>query len=725
MSDTEDWVDVSEPTTLATMDVAAYTAFVSDTTNPAPVFKVAGLCYVLRYPNSFGAEAKAVARSHFHCNACTSRAGVYCRDLGPDGPAFFHHLNARARSPCIEVDQLRALAVKTCAQEVAKPELVVVTGSTYAPAQEGCAPCGTPFFHWTVAPAEVTEASVAARFERLKAYYGQMDTRLAKLTVPEAVASVAIMVEEQAALERPSHYEAVLRWVVQVQTECQNGVGVPFEQMSPIDQARLRVFAIMHGRADGCTHLDFHQADNVVDFLSMPSRDALRAEMDRRSDPQFYMVSQLNRRLAAAGVTSNHLIGLTWDGAFTDDLDLHVITPSGSEIYYGNKAADGCRLDFDANVVKGEANPCENVSCKPGTFKVRVNNYTRRTFGAPVPFQVVCRQAGVPDVVHDGVWGVNRKKGDMITFTHTFTEVGEAGEAPAMSTSAAARAKALDAEWVARVGDPTATVATLDSLTDRHGVGLVICGSGSADSAVPAAAAAEPASVGRAFMQMAVASTNAAAAAKAQPKAAKAGKAAKAYLSQQVKAMPRTVADLMAHLAANPRASLSIHPRDHSPGYLVDIGTKTEGVRKTDLPSPCHYHDKYAHPVKPVAGTVGNARLDAAWLGSNAGGGPRSNLDGRVEVKAIVDVAGSCPFLALHGAKLPPPTRGAPPLASGFYPTDLAASFHAHRERWTFYHTQLAPSMPSSRSLPMVGTFLTGDASVVYLDGVKLKIEAR
>jgi uncharacterized protein YfaP (DUF2135 family) len=95
--------------------------------------------------------------------------------------------------------------------------------------------------------------------------------------------------------------------------------------------------------------------------------------MDRRSDPQFYMVSQLNRRLAAEGVTSNHLIGLTWKDR--DDLDLHVTTPSGSVIYYGNKAADGCRLDFDANVDKGEANPCENVSCKPGTFTVRVNNY--------------------------------------------------------------------------------------------------------------------------------------------------------------------------------------------------------------------------------------------------------------------------------------------------------------------------------------------------------------
>merc|ERR1711892_1643362 len=89
MSDTEDWVDVS------------------DSANPAPVFKAADLCYVLRYPNSFGAEAKAVVKAHAHCNVCLSRAGVYCRDLGPEGPAFFHHLNARTTmSPCIEVDQL-------------------------------------------------------------------------------------------------------------------------------------------------------------------------------------------------------------------------------------------------------------------------------------------------------------------------------------------------------------------------------------------------------------------------------------------------------------------------------------------------------------------------------------------------------------------------------------------------------------------------------------------
>lgn len=732
-SDTEDWVDLTETETsptanLATVNLAAYAAFVSNGSNPAPVFKAAGLCFTLRYPNAFGEKAKTVAKSHFKCNACTHRAGIYCRDLGPAGPVFFHNLNTLA-SPCVEIEQLRALAIKTCAQEVAKPELIIVTSSTYAPIHEGHDPSGKPYAHWTIMPAQVSEPTAAARFECLRTYYGQMDTRLAKLTVPEAVTSVAIMVEEQAALERPTHYESVLRWVSHVQAlavgtvdgGCSTGDG-SFEAMSVVDQAKLRVHAIMHGRADGATHLDFHQAENIVDFLTMPSRDALRAEMDRRSDPQSYMVSQLNRRLAAEGITSKHLIGLMWDGAYTDDLDIHVRTPSGKQIYYGNKAADGCRLDFDANVSKGEANPCENVSCKPGTFTVQVNNFTRRTMSQPVPFQIVCRQAGMADVVYDGVWGVNRQKGDLITVCkHTFTEVAE-GEATEMSANAAARAKALDAEWTAKVGDPTATIATLDSLTDKYGVSVVVCGSGRG-GAPTAAAATEPASVGRAFMDMAAASTNAAAAAKASATTAKNGKA---FLSQAAKKLPSTVSDLIAHLKASPSASLSIDLRDHAPGYLVDIATKTDGVRKSDVPAPCHFHNKHAYPVKPVAGTVGNARLDATWLGAKmtaktAGSGALNRL---VKVHAVVDVAGGCPFLALHGAKLPPASPDAFPLAAGFYPTDLAADFHAHRERWTFCHTQMRPSMPPARTVPMVGAFLTGEASVVYLDGVKLTVKA-
>jgi hypothetical protein len=68
-----------------------------------------------------------------------------------------------------------------------------------------------------------------------------------------------------------------------------------------------------------------------------------------------------------------------------------VITPNGSDIFYGNKDADGCKLDFDANVSEGETDPCENVSCKPGAFVIRVDNYTRRTKG-DIHFHVICQR---------------------------------------------------------------------------------------------------------------------------------------------------------------------------------------------------------------------------------------------------------------------------------------------------------------------------------------------
>jgi len=419
------------------------------------------------------------------------------------------------------------------------------------------------------------------------------------------------------------------------------------------------------------------------------------------------MVSQLNQRLAKAGVTSKHTIGLTWNGKYTDDLDIHVITPSGKEVYYGCKQADGCKLDFDANVSSGEAEPCENVSCRPGKFKVRVNNFNRRTVGETIPFQIVCKQLGAEDVIYEGVWPVNRQKGAFIDVcTHEFTEVGQAGP-PTMSANAAARAKAQNVEWEARIGDATATVETSDALVGMSGVEMIACGAaGQRLGLCPAAS--EPAKVGRAFMEMALNSVPA-------PPNGKKG-----LFSGNCAAQPSTVSELKAHIRANPGVALAVQLRDHAPGYLVSIGTKTDGVRKTTLPAPCHFHDKHAHPVKPVPGTVGNARLDATWFNGNGA----YALQGLVRVSALVDVPGSCPFLALQGARLPPQNGEAFPLASGFYPSDLSAEMHVHRERWGFCHTQMKPSMPARRSTSqMVGTFLTGREVVVYLNGVRMTLQ--
>ena len=417
------------------------------------------------------------------------------------------------------------------------------------------------------------------------------------------------------------------------------------------------------------------------------------------------------KKKCACSVTSKWLIGLTWSAP--DDLDLHVITPNGSDIFYGNKDADGCKLDFDANVSEGETDPCENVSCKPGAFVIRVDNYTRRTKG-DIHFHVICRQAGMPDVVYGGVWGVNQQKGNMIVVaTHTFTPISVDVVDTAMSTNSAAPATALDSEWNASIGEPTAIVSTDITLTAKAGVSVFVLGRVS-----PYARTTDSAAAGRSFMSMAT-SANEAVNTGAVPKTG-AAPDKKPYLSENCrKRMPVNTAQLIAYLNDNPSADVSVEMRNHPPGYLVELDIKDDGVRKSTLPSLlCHYDRKYAYPAKPTLGAMGNGRLDEEWLEKPCG---------RIAVSAVVDVGGVT-FLALSGATLPR-SEQAWPLGSGFYPTDLTAEYHKHRERWTFLHTQLKPSMPvvrqcaETKEISMIGTFLVGESADVWINGIKLTIK--
>lgn len=74
---------------------------------------------------------------------------------------------------------------------------------------------------------------------------------------------------------------------------------------------------------------------------------------------------------------------LAWKN--TDDLDIHVYTPKGNHIYYGNKDTGGGSLDVDMNVRNPVTNAVENIifddlnSIQEGKYKVVVNNYTLRT----------------------------------------------------------------------------------------------------------------------------------------------------------------------------------------------------------------------------------------------------------------------------------------------------------------------------------------------------------
>jgi hypothetical protein len=671
-----------------------------------------------------------------------------------------------------DILRLRELADKSTQDKVGYvPELVVVTANTYPKAKGK----EVSYRHWTVKPEKITtNEDKIARCESLKGYLrGLMDTRLAKLTkYPEAYDSVQIMVEEQKNLERPDHYSSCLRWVQQVQRFAKEACGDRgeeystastcfFEDLSCNDRARLRLYAILQGRSEGQVHLDFQQSSNVVDFLSAGSREDLRREMDSRSDPRYYMVSALNRKLNDAKVTSKHLIALVWDGKFKDDLDIHVTTPNGVEIYYGNRQADGCKLDFDANVNHGEAEPCENVSVKPGQFIVHVNNYTRRTNGQPVPFEILCRQQGKEDVVYPGVWETTRQPGNKIEVCrHTFTEVGEIEIE--MSEKAAARAKALNNEWTEKIGDVTAAVATLGEVTDmlestktaqvgdddeaspvRRGRVVVldttqqkraVAKNDPEKSATSKPSAPDSSATGVSGSFMDLANKAATKGNKKTESSAKTESTNKRFLSERCRDQPQSLKDLMVYLEEHPATSLKIHARDYAPGYLTMIKTSGSAsfrdIRKASLgPAACHFHDKNSVPVKPVRHTVGNARFDKTWFANGEAMDNRAvaGSEGLLAVTALVDDHSfdGCTFFALQGVTLPKNAssqEAAFPLAGGFYPAELHADFHAHRERWAFCNTQVLPSMPPPTEVAMVGAFVTAESAVVYLDGARMTL---
>lgn len=81
--------------------------------------------------------------------------------------------------------------------------------------------------------------------------------------------------------------------------------------------------------------------------------------------------------------TGEITVSMLWDT--DDDLDLHMSTPDGSEIYYSNREAGGGYLDVDANVGgRTMDNPVENIyfeSPQTGSYSIWIENYSDRTDG--------------------------------------------------------------------------------------------------------------------------------------------------------------------------------------------------------------------------------------------------------------------------------------------------------------------------------------------------------
>jgi len=133
---------------------------------------------------------------------------------------------------------------------------------------------------------------------------------------------------------------------------------------------------------------------------------------------------ELEKRLEREGAKSSEVqVSLMWDNY--NDLDLHVLCPSGERIHGGNKVSEcGGELDVDANVRPETKKPVENIvwpdfKAPPGEYKVYVHHYKKhkkRRSRDPSKFRVVVNSGG--EIKH---YGGELSSGDPIMLVCEFT----------------------------------------------------------------------------------------------------------------------------------------------------------------------------------------------------------------------------------------------------------------------------------------------------------------
>ena len=139
------------------------------------------------------------------------------------------------------------------------------------------------------------------------------------------------------------------------------------------------------------------EEQRLAEIRAAQEKDALE-----RRQAASRALEELRARLEREGARSSDVqISLMWNNY--NDLDLHVVCPSGERIHGGNrKSACGGELDVDANMKPESRKPVENVvwpegEAPPGTYQVFVHYYKKhkkRRSKDPTKFQVIANAYG-------------------------------------------------------------------------------------------------------------------------------------------------------------------------------------------------------------------------------------------------------------------------------------------------------------------------------------------
>lgn len=172
-----------------------------------------------------------------------------------------------------------------------------------------------------------------------------------------------------------------------------------FDANTPEDQVVVSVVAV-YPVANQATSA----SSNNIDIKKIQSLSSRAAPPSTSRSP----MTSSTIKFSTTSQSSNGLaITLNWTALV--DLDLHVLTPSGSEIGYDNKTADGGVLDLDAypncNAPEGHTEHItwNGVEPLPHVYTIRPNYYASCGVTSPVRYSVTILNSGV-SVPHYGVF---------------------------------------------------------------------------------------------------------------------------------------------------------------------------------------------------------------------------------------------------------------------------------------------------------------------------------
>jgi uncharacterized protein YfaP (DUF2135 family) len=158
--------------------------------------------------------------------------------------------------------------------------------------------------------------------------------------------------------------------------------------------------------------------------------------------------STLEKRLEREGAKRGSVqISLMWDN--WNDLDLHVITPSGEHVYHDNRNSScGGELDIDMNFKPTSKSPVENIvwtkTPPPGVYRVGVRHYKIHTKGifSWVPFLSRIHRKNSTDFTVSLTIGENKRfyegsmvKSNDLQFVSKFAIAGPDGEVPELTVN--------------------------------------------------------------------------------------------------------------------------------------------------------------------------------------------------------------------------------------------------------------------------------------------------